>query len=192
MCADGRSSLHMPHAAPARLAIRPCTGADLAAVTRIYAYHVAHGTATFELVPPDEAEIARRRAAVQNLGLPWIVASLDDGPIVGYAYASAYRLRIGYRFTVEDSVYVDPAHAGQGIGGLLLAHLIERCEAAGARQMIAVIGDSGNAASIRLHEKFGFRHAGTLRSVGFKFGRWIDTVLMQRPIGESDDTLPDH
>ncbi len=182
----------MPHAALYRFAIRPFTGADLAAVTRIYAHHVAHGTATFELVPPDETEMARRWSAVQSLGLPWIVASLDDGRIVGYAYASAYRSRIGYRFTVEDSVYVDPSYAGHGIGGLLLTHLIERCEAAGARQMIAVIGDSANTASIRLHEKFGFLHAGMLRSVGFKFGRWVDTVLMQRSLGEGDGTFPDH
>jgi L-amino acid N-acyltransferase YncA len=180
----------MPHPAPAGLSIRSCTGAELAAVTRIYAHHVAHSTATFELAPPDEAEIARRWSAVQSLGLPWIVASLDGGLIVGYAYASAYRPRIGYRFTVEDSVYVDPAHVGRGIGASLLTHLIELCETAGARQMIAVIGDNASTASIRLHEKFGFRHVGTLRSVGFKFGRWVDTVLMQRPIGESDDTLP--
>ncbi len=181
----------MPHAAPFRLAIRPFTGADFAAVTRIYAHHVAHGRATFELVPPGEAEIARRWSAVQSLGLAWIVASLDDGLIVGYAYASAYRPRIGYRFTVEDSVSVDPSYAGRGVGGLLLTHLIERCEAAGARQMIAVIGDRANTASIHLHKKFGFLHAGMLRSVGFKFDRWVDTVLMQRSLGDGDGTFPD-
>ncbi len=180
----------MPNSLPANLTIRPCTEADIPSVARIYAHHVTHGTATFELDPPDAAAIALRWSRVEALRLPWLVVSLDDGRIAGYAYATTYRPRIGYRFTLEDSIYVDPAHAGLGIGSAVLARLIEACETIGARQLVAVIGDSANTASVRLHAKFGFRHAGVLQSVGFKFGRWIDTIFMQRALGPGDVTLP--
>ncbi|MBI1354341.1 MAG: GNAT family N-acetyltransferase [Acidobacteria bacterium] len=162
--------------------VRESAEADIAAIARIYGHHVLHGSATFELEPPDEAEMARRRAAILEAGLPYLVAEID-GRVVGYAYAGAYRPRPAYRFTVEDSVYVDPACIGKGCGKALLGALIERCEQGPWRQMIAVIGDSGNAASIGLHERFGFRHAGTLLKVGYKFERWVDTVLMQRELG---------
>jgi L-amino acid N-acyltransferase YncA len=164
--------------------IRPSADGDMEAMASIYAHHVLHGAASFEIAPPGAGEMGRRRAAVLKHGLPWLAAELD-GRVAGYAYAGPYRPRPAYRFTVEDSVYVDPACTGRGIGGLLLSGLIALSEQAGARQMIAVIGDSGNRASIRLHERFGFRHVGVLRAVGFKFGRWVDTVLMQRALGGS-------
>jgi L-amino acid N-acyltransferase YncA len=154
------------------------TADDAVQIAAIYAHHVVHGTGTFEIEPPDANEINRRRSEIAQHGLPYLVAARDDR-VVGYAYAAPYRTRPAYRHTVEDSVYVDPAETGRGIGKLLLPALIEACEGAGRRQMIAVIGDSGNIASIRLHERFGFRHVGVLRSVGFKFDRWLDTVLMQ-------------
>jgi phosphinothricin acetyltransferase len=162
--------------------IRPSTDADIAQITAIYSHHVLHGVATFETEPPDANEIARRRSDVLSRGLPWLVAEVDDR-VDGYAYAAPYRLRTAYRFTLEDSIYIHPNRIGQGIGKLLLPQLIERSEQFGAKQMIAVIADTDNPASIRLHEKFGFRHAGTLQSVGFKFERWLDTVFMQRPLG---------
>jgi L-amino acid N-acyltransferase YncA len=161
--------------------VRPSRDNDLDDLARIYAHHVLHGTATFELDPPTRDEMATRRAAILSQGLPYLVAG-QGGAVVGYAYASAYRPRPAYRFTVEDSVYVDPLHVGRGCGRALLAALIEHCERGAWRQMIAVIGDSGNRASIGLHERFGFRLAGTLHAVGFKFGRWVDTVLMQRTL----------
>jgi len=170
-------------------ALRPARDADLAAIQAIYAHHVLHGLATFEEIPPDAAEMARRRADILARGLPYLVAE-DAGRILGYAYAGPYRLRSAYRFAVEDSIYLDPAAASRGLGRRLLARLIEDCTAAGARQMLAVIGDSGNAASIAVHARAGFRHAGTFAAVGFKFGRWVDTVLMQRPLGPGDATLP--
>jgi phosphinothricin acetyltransferase len=175
--------------AETRPAIRPARDADLAAMQAIYAHHVLTGLATFEEVPPNAAEMAVRRADVLARGLPWIVAE-DAGRILGYAYAAPYRLRSAYRFAVEDSIYLDPAATGRGIGGRLLAALIEASTAVGARQMLAVIGDSGNAASIAVHAKAGFVHAGGFRSVGFKFGRWVDTVMMQRALGPGDGTLP--
>jgi L-amino acid N-acyltransferase YncA len=167
--------------------IRPSTEADIAQIAAIYAHHVLHGTASFETEPPDDAEIARRRSDVLARGLPYLVAE-DAGAVAGYAYAGPYRARPAYRFSVEDSVYIEASRAGQGIGSLLLARLIEEAEEAGARQMIAVIGDSANIASVRLHEKFGFRYVGVLRSVGYKFERWLDTVLMQRPLGDDGQT----
>ena len=169
--------------------VRPSTEADLAAIQAIYARHVRDGLASFEEVPPDLAEMARRRAEVVGRGLPHLVAEVD-GRALGYAYAGPYRMRIAYRFTVEDSVYVAPEATGRGLGRLLLAELIQRSEARGARQMVAVIGDSGNLGSVRLHARAGFREAGTLRAVGFKLGRWVDSVLMQRPLGQGEETLP--
>jgi L-amino acid N-acyltransferase YncA len=163
--------------------------ADMAAVAAIYAHHVLHGLATFEEEPPPTEEIARRRDEVVKIGLPYLVAE-RDGAVVGYAYATAYRARPAYRFTIEDSVYVADGLGGRGVGRALLAALIARCEAGPWRQMIAVIGDSANAGSIRLHESLGFRRAGTLAAVGFKLGRWVDTVLMQRPLGAGEATPP--
>ena len=169
--------------------IRASAEADVPAIQAIYAHHVLTGLASFEEVPPDPAEIARRRAEITGRGLPHLVAELE-GRVAGYAYAGPYRARVAYRFTVEDSVYVAPEATGRGLGGLLLAALIRDCEARGARQMVAVIGDSGNLGSVRLHARAGFREAGTLRAVGFKLGRWVDSVLMQRPLGQGEETLP--
>jgi L-amino acid N-acyltransferase YncA len=161
--------------------VRPSTEDDLSDITRIYSHHVLNSAATFELDAPSQDEMAKRRSAILALGLPYLVAE-DRQAVVGYAYASPYRPRPAYRFTVEDSIYIDPGHIGQGCGRALLAALIEDCERGPSRQMIAVIGDSANTASIRLHQHFRFRHAGTLLTVGFKFERWIDTVLMQREL----------
>jgi L-amino acid N-acyltransferase YncA len=161
----------------------------MAAVAALYAHHVRSGIATFEEIPPAEAEMKTRLQAVRDLGTPWLVAE-RDGKLLGYAYASLYRTRSAYRFVLEDSIYVAPDAAGQGIGGALLDRLLVECSALGYRQMIAVIGDSGNVASIAIHRSRGFADAGVLKSVGFKFGRWIDSVFMQRALGEGDDTLP--
>ena len=161
--------------------IRPSTENDLNAITRIYSHYVLHGSATFEIDSPAEDEMAKRRSAILALALPYLVVEQDEA-VVGYAYASPYRPRPAYRFTVEDSIYIDPVHAGRGCGRMLLASLIEHCEQGPWRQMIAVIGDSANEASIRLHQHFGFRNVGTLFEVGFKFERWIDTVLMQKEL----------
>lgn len=169
--------------------IRAAVAADLAAMTAIYAGHVLTGIATFEEVPPDLDEMARRHAAVTGRGLPWLVAE-EEGTILGYAYAGAYRERSAYRFAVEDSIYLAPAAQGRGVGRALLARLIDDATAAGARQMLAVIGDSGNAGSIGVHRSLGFAPVGTMRAVGFKHGRWVDVVLMQRALGEGDATLP--
>jgi L-amino acid N-acyltransferase YncA len=169
--------------------VRDANSGDMAEVQAIYSHHVLHGFATFEEVPPPVDEMQRRRESVLAAGLPYLVAEIG-GRVVGYAYASAYRPRPAYRFTVENSVYVEDGRAGQGIGRALLTELIARCEAGPFRQMVAVIGDSGNAGSIGLHEALGFRHVGTVRSAGFKLGRWVDTVLMQRTLGPGDSTLP--
>ena len=169
---------------------RASTEDDMAAIAGIYEHWVRHTTASFEIEPPDQAEMARRRLDILNAGLPYLVAD-EDGILAGYAYATRYRPRAAYRFTVEDSIYLHPQHAGRGLGSALLSRLIDACERWGARQMVAVIGGSDNTASIRLHEKFGFRRAGVLRSAGLKFGRWVDSVLMQRAIGQGDLTLPD-
>ncbi|TGD95819.1 GNAT family N-acetyltransferase [Methylobacterium nonmethylotrophicum] len=170
--------------------LRACQEADLPAVTAIYAHAVATGRASFELEPPDEAEMGRRRAALVAGGHPYLVAE-RDGAVVAYAYAGPYRTRPAYRGTVETSVYVRPDQAGRGLGRRLLGRLIAEATAAGFRQMVAVIGDSQNAASIRLHAALGFDPVGVLRSVGWKHGTWLDTVLMQRALGAGDATPPD-
>ncbi|HTC33192.1 MAG TPA: GNAT family N-acetyltransferase [Bryobacteraceae bacterium] len=162
--------------------VRVATEDDVAQIAAIYAHHVLHGTATFEIDPPDIEEIARRRSEIEQAGLPFLVAASGDR-VLGYAYAGPYRPRPAYRYTVEDSIYIDPAEIGRGLGKLLMPALIAACEKAGSHQLIAVIGDSDNLASIRLHERFGFRHSGVFRAVGFKFDRWLDTVLMQRKLG---------
>ncbi len=169
--------------------LRTSTDADIPAVTAIYGHHVLTGLASFETTAPSEDEMSRRRLGVLERKLPHLVAEID-GTVVGYAYASAYRPRIAYRFTVEDSVYLHPEHIRKGLGRLLLSAVLAECERLGYRQMVAVIGDSGNSPSIGLHHALGFQHAGVLRSVGFKFGRWVDTVLMQRALGRADTAPP--
>jgi L-amino acid N-acyltransferase YncA len=171
------------------LDIRPADEADLPIITAIYEHAVRHGTATFELTPPDLAEMARRYRALLDGGFPYFAAELD-GRVVGYAYAGAYRPRPAYRFTVENSIYLEPAIHRRGIGLQLLRRLIIECEARGHRQMIAVIGDSANAGSIGVHTKCGFKLIGTHPNVGLKFGRWLDTVMMQRSLGEGATTVP--
>jgi phosphinothricin acetyltransferase len=169
--------------------IRAATEADLPFVTGIYGHAVRYGTATFELVPPDLAEMTRRFRTLIEGGFPYFVAALE-GRVVGYAYAGAYRPRPAYRYTVENSVYLEPAIHRRGIGLQLMRRLIDECEARGYRQMIAVIGDSANAGSIGVHTKCGFQMIGTHPDVGFKFGRWLDTVMMQRALGEGASTVP--
>jgi L-amino acid N-acyltransferase YncA len=169
--------------------IRSATEADLPFVTEIYTHAVLHGTATFELIPPDLAEMTRRFRTLMDGGFPYLVASLD-GRVVGYAYAGPYRPRPAYRFTVENSVYLDPSTHRRGIGLRLMQRLIAECEARGYRQMIAVIGDSANAGSVGVHTKTGFTMIGTHPDVGLKFGRWLDTVMMQRTLGEGAATVP--
>jgi L-amino acid N-acyltransferase YncA len=171
------------------LEIRPAAAADLPAITEIYRHAVLHGTATFELLPPDLAEMTRRFDILKDGGFPYFVATLD-GRIVGYAYAGVHRPRPAYRFTVENSVYLDAAIHRRGIGLRLMHRLIAECEARGFRQMIAVIGDSANAGSIGVHTKCGFQMIGTHPDVGFKFGRWLDTVMMQRALGDGASTVP--
>jgi L-amino acid N-acyltransferase YncA len=166
----------------ANLIIRSSRDVDISSIAAIYAHYVRNEIVTFESESPDVTEMNRRRTEVQARGLPWLVAEIEHEVVAGYAYASLYRTREAYRFTVEDSIYLDPAHLGKGIGSALLAQLIGTCEAAGARQMVAVIGGSADSVSVRLHAKFGFRHVGVLEAVGFKFGRWIDTILMQRAL----------
>jgi L-amino acid N-acyltransferase YncA len=170
--------------------IDSATPADLPAIAAIYRHHVLNSLASFEEATPDDAEMARRHAEIVGRGLPYIVAR-HDGAIAGYAYAAPYRTRSGYRFSLEDSVYVAPGRAGQGIGRLLLGRLIEDGTRLGYRQMVAVIGDSAHLPSIRLHAALGFAHVGVLLSIGFKFGRWVDSVLMQRPLGAGDTALPE-
>ena len=161
--------------------IRASTPNDVPSIADIYGHHVLKGTDSFEEVPPSVKEIERRRAAIVNPGMPWLVAELD-GIVVGYAYAGPFRARAAYRFTLEDSVYISPVHQGRGIGRLLLERLIEECRNAGFKQMLALIGDSQNLASIRVHERCGFQHTGVFRDVGVKFDRYLDVVLMQREL----------
>jgi phosphinothricin acetyltransferase len=171
------------------LTLRPSTAHDLSAIARIYAAAVAMGTGTFELEPPDEAEMARRRDDVLAKGLPWLVAERDN-KILGYAYANHFRPRRAYRFCLEDSLYLAPQAQGQGVGRLLLAELLSQCELRGARQMLAVIGDSANLGSIAVHRACGFEPAGSFKSAGWKFDRWLDVVLMQKRLGDGDATAP--
>jgi phosphinothricin acetyltransferase len=173
----------------APLLVRESRDDDIDSIARIYGHHVVHGLASFEEDAPSAAEMARRRAECLAKGYPYIVAA-REGRVVGYAYASAYRARPAYRFAVENSIYIDAGALGGGIGSALLPVLIERCGASGFRQMIAVIGDSANAASIGLHARFGFRHVGTLAAIGWKHGRWVNSVLMQRALGDGDGTPP--
>jgi len=163
--------------------IRASTPADIAAAQAIYAHHVLTGTASFELAPPSLEEMARRRLALTDKGLPWLVAE-QDGRVLGYAYAGPYRTRPAYDWTLEDSIYIHPDSHGLGIGKALLTRLIDDCTTLGYRQMVAVIGDSANAGSVGLHRSCDFHDAGILKAVGWKFGRWIDSVLMQRSLGD--------
>jgi phosphinothricin acetyltransferase len=177
-------------AAMTSISIRAATPADIPAITRIYAHAVTHGTASFELDPPDETEMARRQRALLDGGFPYHVAERGHA-VLGYAYAGPYRTRPAYRFTVEDSIYVDPDAQGRGIGRALLDRLIADSEARGFRQMLAVIGDSAQLASIAVHRAAGFHHVGNFQNVGYKFGRWLDSVLMQRPLGRGALAAPD-
>ncbi len=187
--------------------VRDARDEDVSALTALYAHHVLHGLATFEVEPPDEAEMRRRLHELTGHGFPWLVAEAplgaatalgqtafagaDDSPtILGYAYAGPYRARIAWRHTIEDSIYLHPDAMGRGIGRMLLSRLIEASTARDYRQMVAVIGDSANAASIAVHAACGFQHVGVLRDVGVKFGRWVDSVLMQRALGEGPTTVP--
>ncbi|MBL0917545.1 MAG: N-acetyltransferase family protein [Hydrogenophaga sp.] len=169
--------------------IRPSRDEDVAAIARIYAHHVLHGTGTFETTPPTEAEMAQRRADVLGKGLPWLVLE-DGGAVIGYAYGNWFKPRPAYRFSVEDSIYLAPEAAGRGLGRLLLAELVAVLERAGIRKVMAVIGDSDNAGSIGVHRTLGFSHIGTVKACGWKFGRWLDIVLMERAIGDADRTPP--
>ena len=171
------------------LSIRPTTPADIPAIARIYTHAVRTGTATFELEPPDEAEMLRRYEKLRAGPFPYIVAEID-GAVAGYAYAGPFRERPAYRFTVEDSIYIAPEMQKRGVGKALMEELIKRAEQAGFRQMMAVIGDSNQAGSIALHRSCGFRDAGVFKAVGYKFGRWLDTVQMQLPLGKGDTAAP--
>lgn len=173
-----------------RLEIRGATLDDVPAINRIYGESVRTWTASWELTPPDDSEMVRRVQALLDQGYPYVVALLD-GALVGYSYASSYRTRPGYRFTVEDSIYVDPAYQRRGIARRLLQTLIEACTARGYRQMVAVIGDSANHGSIALHRSLGFAQVAVLPNLGYKFGRWLDSVMMQRALGEGASTLPE-
>jgi len=170
--------------------VRAATDADAEALAAIYGHHVLHGFGTFEITPPDAAWMDGRRRDVQGRGLPYLVAE-DAGRVLGFAYASPFRPRPGYRFTAEDSVYVAPDAVGQGVGRAVLAQVIADCEAFGLRQLVAVIGDSLNAASIGLHRALGFEPAGVGRSFGFKHGRWVDIVWMQKALNGGDACPPD-
>ena len=169
--------------------IRPAAAADISAITAIYAHAVRYGTATFEIDPPSESEMAHRFRALADADFPYLVAERDE-KVLGYAYAGLYRARVAYRHTLEDSIYIAPDCHGQGVGRALIGRLLSEAAARGYRQMIAVIGDSEQVASIALHRATGFRMVGTFEAVGFKFGRWLDTVLMQRPLGSGATTPP--
>jgi L-amino acid N-acyltransferase YncA len=172
-----------------QLLIRPSTLEDLPAITAIYGWNVANGTGTFELTAPDQLDMARRRDDVLSKGLPWLVAE-SRGVVLGYAYANHFRPRPAYRFCVEDSVYLAQHATGKGLGRLLLVELLARCEAAGARQMLAVIGDSHNLGSVGVHRTLGFEPVGVIKAAGWKFGRWLDVVIMQKYLGHGASTDP--
>jgi L-amino acid N-acyltransferase YncA len=169
--------------------VRPAAPGDVAAITCIYAHAVEHGTASFEADPPTEAEMARRQQKLLEKDYPYLVAEIA-GAVAGYAYAGPYRDRRAYDWCVEDSIYVAPEFHRKGIGRLLLTHLIAEAEQRDFRQMLGVIGDSANTASVAVHAAVGFRLIGTFRSIGFKHGRWLDTVLMQRALGSADTAPP--
>lgn len=170
--------------------IRPSRDEDVPAITAIYAHHVLHGTGTFEIDPPSEADMAARRADVLGKGLPYLVAE-QGGQVLGFAYCNWFKPRPAYRFSAEDSIYVADGVRGLGLGRQLLAALADRAEAAGVRKLLAVIGDSANAGSIGVHRALGFTEVGVMRSVGWKFGAWRDIVLMERPLGAGDTTAPE-
>lgn len=170
--------------------IRPSRDEDLAAITRIYAHHVLHGTGTFETTPPTEAEMSQRRADVLGKQLPWLVLEDDNGTVIGYAYGNWFKPRPAYRFSVEDSIYLAPEAAGRGLGRLLLAELLAVLERSGIRKVMAVIGDSANAGSVGVHRALGFSEIGVVRACGWKFGRWLDIVLMEKAIGAANTTPP--
>jgi L-amino acid N-acyltransferase YncA len=172
------------------LTLRPSTDADVPAITAIYAHHVLHGTGTFETTPPTEAEMTTRRLDVLARGLPYLVAE-QEGRVVGFAYCQWFKPRPAYRYSAEDSIYLHPDAAGQGLGKQLLAALAHQAQAAGVRKLIAVIGDSGNQGSIGVHRALGFRPVGTIASCGWKFGRWLDIVLMDKSLGDGDATPPE-
>jgi L-amino acid N-acyltransferase YncA len=169
--------------------IRPSRDEDLDAITRIYGHHVLHGTGTFETTPPTLAEMTARRADVLGKGLPWLVAE-EDGQVLGFAYGNWFKPRPAYRFSVEDSIYMDPSAHRKGLGRALLAELLAALERAGTRKVMAVIGDSANAGSIGVHKALGFEPVGVVQSCGWKFGRWLDIVLMQKTLGAGDSTPP--
>jgi phosphinothricin acetyltransferase len=169
--------------------LRPAIPADIPAVTRIYAHAVSYGTASFELEPPDQAEMERRQKSLLDGGFPYVVAE-RGGEVVGYAYAGPYRPRPAYRFSVEDSIYIAPDAQRLGLGRLLLTRLVEDATARGFRQMIAVIGDSAQTPSIELHRRAGFRMVGTIEATGWKHNRWLDTILMQRALGPGAEAPP--
>lgn len=171
------------------LTLRPSSDADVPAITAIYAHHVLHGTGTFETTPPTEADMANRRLDVLGRGLPYLVAE-QGGRVLGFAYCQWFKPRPAYRYSAEDSIYLHPDAAGQGIGKQLLAALLHQAEAAGVRKLIAVIGDSGNAGSIGVHRSLGFQKVGVIQSCGWKFGRWLDIVLMDKAIGAGDGSPP--
>ena len=170
--------------------IRPSHDGDLPAIARIYGHHVLHGTGTFETTAPTEAEMATRRADVLGKGLPWLVVEGDDGQVLGFAYGNWFKPRPAYRFSVEDSIYLAPEAAGQGLGRALLAELLAALERGGIRKVMAVIGDSANAGSVGVHRALGFEHVGTVKSCGWKFNRWLDIVLMEKTLGAGDRTPP--
>lgn len=170
--------------------IRPSHDADLPAITAVYAHHVLHGTGTFETTPPTQTDMTGRRADVLAKGLPWLVAE-EDGQVLGFAYCQWFKPRPAYRFSAEDSIYLAPEAAGKGLGTLLLNDLIVRAQALGVRKLIAVIGDSANVGSVGVHRKAGFAQVGVLQSCGWKFGRWLDVVLMDKTLGDGDSTSPE-
>ena len=170
--------------------VRDRRDADMARITEIYTHHVMHGSSSWELSPPDTAEMSRRAAALTEAGYPYLVAEIN-GQVVGYAYAGAYRPRPAYRNTVEHSIYIDDAVRRGGIGRILLESLIESCTKLGFRQMIAIVGDSQNRQSIEFHEKMGFTHVGKVQDIGYKFDRWMDQIILQRALGPGADSPPD-